>query len=130
MKLLKVLGILAAVFCGIVLVCAILVSIGSSQRINRKFEVPAETVPISSDSVSIARGRHLAEAIGKCEDCHRPNLAGGMFIDQAPFMRLAAPNLTRAGVGGTLTDADWVRAIRDGLRPDGTPIPIMPSDKS
>src|SRR5947207_13661725 len=105
MKALKWLGIAVGTLCVIILVCAVAVYIGSGQRINRRYEVPAEHVAISGDSASLARGQHIAEAIAKCEDCHRPNLAGGMFIDQAPFMRLAAPNLTRAGVGGTLTDA-------------------------
>lgn len=128
MKALKWLGIAFGTLCAIILVCAVVVSIGSSQRINRKYEVPAETVPISADSASLARGRHIAEAIGKCVDCHRPNFAGGMFIDQAPFMRLAAPNLTRAGLGGTLTDADWVRAIRHGVLPGGRGAVIMPAE--
>jgi mono/diheme cytochrome c family protein len=51
-----------------------------------------------------------------------------VVIDAAPF-RVVAPNLT-AGAGGVAprySDADWVRAIRHGLRPDGTPLLIMPS---
>jgi cytochrome c553 len=128
MKALKWLGIAVGALCVIILICAVVVSIGSSQRIYRGYEVPAEHVTINGDSVSLARGQHIAEAIAKCEDCHQPNFAGGMFIDQAPFMRLAAPNLTRAGVGGTLTDADWVRAIRHGVLPGGRGAIIMPAE--
>jgi cytochrome c553 len=43
--------------------------------------------------------------------------------------RLYASNLTRGkgGVGGTYTDLDWERAIRHGVRPDGTSLLFMPS---
>ena len=39
-------------------------------------------------------------------------------------------NLTsgRGGVGRTYSDADWVRSIRYGVRPDGRGIIFMPSD--
>ena len=41
----------------------------------------------------------------------------------------AGPNLTRGrgGLGATLTDADWERAVRHGVRRDGTPLMVMPS---
>lgn len=39
-----------------------------------------------------------------------------------------APNLTPAGIGKDYTDADWVRAIRYGLRNTGQPFVIMPSE--
>ena len=45
--------------------------------------------------------------------------------------RLHGPNLTR-GQGGrvaTFTDADWVRAIRHGVGPDGRGLFIMPSEE-
>ena len=40
---------------------------------------------------------------------------------------LRAPNLTPGGVGGTYTDTDWIRALRHGVAPDGTPLVFMPS---
>jgi mono/diheme cytochrome c family protein len=106
------------------------VYIASEGKLNHRFEVAAETVPIPSDSAALARGRHLAEAVGKCVDCHRPNFGGGMFIDAPPFARLAAPNLTRGqgGVAASLSDADWVRAIRHGVLPGGRGAIIMPAE--
>jgi hypothetical protein len=52
------------------------------------------------------------------------------MIDGFPFAKLAAPNLTRGtgGIGAAYSDADWERAIRHGIRPDHTPLMIMPSD--
>jgi mono/diheme cytochrome c family protein len=51
------------------------------------------------------------------------------MIDKFPIARLASANLTRGqgGVGGTYKDADWDRAIRHGVRPDGSPLFLMPS---
>jgi mono/diheme cytochrome c family protein len=34
----------------------------------------------------------------------------------------------RGGIGTTYRDADWIRSIRYGVRPDGHGIPFMPSD--
>jgi mono/diheme cytochrome c family protein len=38
-------------------------------------------------------------------------------------------NLTsgQGGIGQTYTDLDWVRTIRHGIKPDGSPILVMPS---
>jgi cytochrome c553 len=43
---------------------------------------------------------------------------------------ISANNLTsgRGGVGATYTDADWVRAIRHGVNPEGRGLIIMHSD--
>ncbi|HEY2804957.1 MAG TPA: cytochrome c [Gemmatimonadales bacterium] len=128
MKFLKWLGIAAGVLVGLVLVCAVLVAIGASQKVNQKFEVPAEHLAIPSDSASLARGAHLVEAVAKCKDCHRPNFGGGVFIDQAVFARLYAPNITPAGVVAHFSDPDWIRAIRHGVLPSGRGAIIMPAD--
>jgi cytochrome c553 len=66
-----------------------------------------------------------------CAGCHTPNLAGGTFIDAPIFAQLWARNLTRGkgGVGGSYTDADWVRSIRHGVRPDGSALLFMPSQE-
>lgn len=44
-------------------------------------------------------------------------------------MRMTASNLTSGsnGVATEYTDADWVRAIRSGVRPDGSALLFMPS---
>ncbi len=130
MKLLKWLGIAVAALLVVVIVCAVAIIIASNRRFNHRFDISAAAVPIPTDSASLARGRHLAEAVTKCEDCHRPNFGGGMFIDQAPFARLAAPNLTRGrgGLGAQLSDLDWVRVIRHGVLPNGRGAMIMPAE--
>ena len=43
---------------------------------------------------------------------------------------LSASNLTKGqgGVGASYTDADFVRALRHGVRPDGKSFLIMPAN--
>lgn len=113
----------------ILAIAAAAISLISDKRLNRTYDIPAEALALAvpSDPASIARGKHLSVILG-CTDCHGKNLAGSVFLDVPPF-KLVAPNLTRGkgGVGGTLSDADLVRAIRHGVAPDGRAFLVMPS---
>ncbi|MBR0673872.1 cytochrome c [Neoroseomonas soli] len=95
-------------------------------------------LPAAAQSDPVARGRYLVEAIGGCGNCHTPkgpqgdlpgmSLAGGFVFDEPPF-RAVASNITpdpETGIG-RWTDAQLARAIREGIRPDGSLIgPPMP----
>ena len=97
---------------------------------HRLYDPPADHVAIPADQASIARGKHLVEAVAVCTICHGANL-GGKLAFQDPFLGQGyTSNLTRGrgGVGATYTDTDWIRSIRYGVRPDGHGIPFMPSD--
>ena len=87
----------------------------------------------------IARGRYLAAVTG-CGDCHTPGslygapdttrlLSGSELGWQGPWGVSYARNLTPdqpTGIGAW-TEAQIVTAIREGRRPDGSPIlPPMP----
>ncbi len=78
---------------------------------------------------SVERGKHIFHAVSSCVVCHRGDAGGGPFITDAAMALLDAPNLTRGngGVGKQYTDADLDRAIRRGVRPDGTRLLIMPA---
>ena len=92
----------------------------------------------AQDAALLARGKHLLEVTGACGNCHTPmgpqgplsgmTLAGGTVFDEPPF-RAVASNITPdpdTGIGGW-TDAQLARAIREGIRPDGSLIgPPMP----
>ena len=100
----------------------------SALKLSRTFDIAPQSLALSvpSDAASVARGRHLAIAITKCTVCHGADLGGTVFIEAPPF-RLVAPNLTKGAGGGSLTDADYVRAIRHGVGPDGRGLLVMPS---
>lgn len=99
-------------------------------QLNKSYDVTVNPIPIPTDSAAIERGRHLATTVGFCTDCHGENLAGQVFDEGLLVGRLSVPNLTRGqgGVGDTLTDNDWVRAIRHGLRANGRTLIDMPSN--
>jgi cytochrome c553 len=61
-------------------------------------------------------GKYLADAAG-CPSCHGPGLSGGK-IPQTPPNAVPAANITVAGLG-TWSEADFIRAMRTGMRPDG-----------
>ena len=130
MKVLKWIGYIVL---GVLLL--IVVTVGTvwaitSNRIGKTYPTDVEAIAIPSDPQAVARGKHLVEAVGKCAECHGANLTGASVSDAPIFMNLTAPNLTagKGGVGGTYADADWVRSIRYGVRPDGKPLIFMPSE--
>ena len=101
----------------------------SSYRLSRRYAVRDSVPVILSDSATVERGRHLAFAIAKCADCHGADLGGRLAIDAGPVGQLIAPNLTRGrgGLGGQLSDAQFVTAIRHGVRTDGRSLRMMPA---
>jgi cytochrome c553 len=122
-----------AVLLGVVALAAVAVYGLSEARLRKTYQIDAAPLPIPSDAASIERGRHLATAVTMCVACHSaqsevPDLAGSLFLDIPPA-RLGAPNLTSGvgGIGGRYTIADWVRIIRHGVRPDGSPLLFMPT---
>ena len=116
----------------LVLVCAAAgVWYNAGRHAARTWVVTPRVPPFPSDSASLARGRHVAFAIAKCADCHGEDLGGHVLVDVPSFARIYAPNLTRGagGVGGQLSDADWVRAVRFGVAPNGRGLAVMPSNE-
>lgn len=99
-------------------------------RLGRTYEVSARALALRADEQTLARGKHLATAIGKCVDCHSADLGGKTFIDAPPLGVIQAPNLTsgRGGVGDW-SDADLERAIRHGVDPAGRALLAMPSNE-
>jgi mono/diheme cytochrome c family protein len=129
MRALKIIGAVLAGLVALVLVAIAAAYLASGRKMSRRHDVTVAAVAIPTDSASIARGEHIAKAISGCADCHAADLGGGLIADAGPMGLLAAPNLTRGsgGLGSQLTDVDFVRAIRYGVRPDGTSLLMMPS---
>jgi mono/diheme cytochrome c family protein len=88
------------------------------------------TAPSRSDTVKY--GQYLAGPLGHCLDCHTPWVKGQPQMDKAgaggnpfrgPWGVAVARNLTphESGLKGW-SDAEIERAIREGVRKDGTPL--------
>ena len=97
----------------------------SEAMIRRKTEAPLAAVSAATDVGAVARGRQLALLYG-CMGCHEANLQGAVWDESAMMGRLYTSNLTRAMPH--YTDAELARAIRAGVRPDGSALWGMPSE--
>ena len=124
----RILFILVGLIVVLVVVVAGLHFFGSS-RVNNTPDVTVATVSVPSDAAAIERGAHLAN-VSSCTECHGGDLAGIVFIDEAPIGYIPAPNLTAGvgGVGAAYSAEDWARAIRHGVAADGRAIVVMPSE--
>src|SRR5687768_11761998 len=99
-----------------------------SSDMNEVYDVRLPALAVPTSSAAITRGAHLA-LIGGCRECHGDDLGGKKMIDKPPIGRIVATNLTRGknGVADKYGDAEWDRAIRNGLRHDARPLYFMPS---
>ena len=150
-RLLKWLGgiLLACIVLG-----AVGVYFSSQKRLTHVYEIPNEVVLIPADTASLERGEHIFRFRG-CEACHSaggssyvstdeefgmqahlnlpsqdiPLMEGNIYMDDPAVGKVVASNLTSGagGVGGGYTDEGWIKAIRHGIRMDGTPLLFMPS---
>ena len=86
-------------------------------------------VALRSDAASVERGGYLFRSRG-CGDCHGMDGAGAVVVDDGA-MHIRAPDITPAptGVVAGYSPVDWVRTIRHGVKPDGRPVMIMPSEE-
>lgn len=85
---------------------------------------------------SVERGAYLVRGPAGCGNCHTPlgpdgpvpgQELAGRLVEDGPAFTAIAPNLTPASRIADWSDADIARAIREGLRPDGSVIgPPMP----
>ncbi|NJC95018.1 MAG: hypothetical protein C3F07_06375 [Anaerolineales bacterium] len=150
-RLLKWIG---GIFLALIILGILGIYFSSQTRLKRIYEISEENVLIPADDESVERGGHIFKFRG-CEACHSaggeayasastgpgmqshlnppsqdvPLMEGSIYLDDPAIGRVVASNLTTGagGVGGGYTDAGWVRAIRHGVRMDGTPLLFMPS---
>jgi cytochrome c553 len=109
------------------LIVAAAVVYGVSERVLRRtYDVAAVAVPIPADPASILEGQRLATIRGCLGGCHGKQAEGKVMLDEPLIARLVAPNLTAAV--RRYSDAELVSVIRNGVRPGGRSMVVMPSD--
>ena len=117
---------------GLLSVVLLLVLVGAivyllSERVLRRtYTEPRVDIAVPSDPVSINEGHRLAMIRGCAGGCHGKEIEGEVFVDKLLLARLIAPNLTAAV--RRYANADLVRIIRRGVRPDGSSVIGMPSE--
>ena len=110
--------------------CVLVVALVGFYKLNVSPYKPAAADPNPATAPEqLARGTRL---LSLCAGCHAPNgrlpLVGQDFLtDGPPSGILYAPNLTPAGEIKDWSDAEVVRAIREGVHKNGRPLIIMPA---
>ncbi|MBI3676871.1 MAG: c-type cytochrome [Proteobacteria bacterium] len=114
---------LVALVLGIVLLGLIYLYLGSEIIIQRRYPIPSTVTHPLQTAKSIAEGKRLARILG-CFDCHGEDLRG-RTVALRPSFWIRAPDLRRPV--DELSDKDIARAMRHGLRANGTSLWGMPS---
>ncbi|HWV37482.1 MAG TPA: cytochrome c [Vulgatibacter sp.] len=129
-RLLKWLGIGVAGLAIVVALASGGVVVVFKRAMAQVHDVAVDPLAIPTDEASIAEGARLVKARG-CAECHGPDLGGRYAVEDPVLGRIWAPNIT-PGSGSAVEGyrvEDWVRAVRHGVKRDGTPTILMPADE-
>jgi mono/diheme cytochrome c family protein len=116
---------------GLVLLGVVTTVVGRSmgeRKMMRSVAFPLPPLSVQADPSRIEQGRYLFNTRG-CAECHGSNGAGKVVVRDGG-MFIVAPNITAGanGVTAKYTTDDWVRTVRHGVKPDGHPVLMMPSE--
>jgi mono/diheme cytochrome c family protein len=98
------------------------------RKMARSVALQVRPLDVVADAAHVELGRYLYNTRG-CAECHGATGAGKTIVREAG-MFVVAPNIT-AGPNGTTAHykvVDWVRTVRHGVKPNGNPVMIMPSE--
>jgi cytochrome c553 len=124
--LLRWTGITLGVLVGLLVLAYAVMYMLSERVMQRAHDVPRVSISIPTDSESIAEGKRLAIVRGCLNGCHGKDARGAVMFDDWKVARVVAPNLTAAV--RNYNDAELVNIIRNGVRPDGRSMVIMPAE--
>jgi mono/diheme cytochrome c family protein len=102
-------------------------SIGERKMV-RTVAVQVAELGVGLDTARVEHGRYLYSTRG-CAECHGANGAGRTVIKDGGML-VVSPNITSGpnGVTAGYQTVDWVRTIRHGIKPNGHPVIVMPSE--
>jgi mono/diheme cytochrome c family protein len=98
------------------------------RKMQRVITLPVAPLIVTPPGPSLTQGSYLYATRG-CADCHGATGAGKEVI-RSGAMLVVSPNITGGPDSATAhyTQSDWVRTLRHGVKPDGRPLMIMPSE--
>jgi mono/diheme cytochrome c family protein len=98
------------------------------RKLQRVVKVTVAPLAAQAGAGYLEQGRYLFATRG-CADCHGASGAGREVI-RSGAMLIVSPNISAGANSATAayTAEDWVRTLRHGVKPDGRPIMIMPSE--
>lgn len=107
---------------------AVVGKVMGENKMARKIVVAVKPVRMAADAEHIEQGRYLFSTRG-CAECHGAN-GGGKEVIKEGAMLVVSPNITAGAnsVTAAYQVEDWVRTLRHGVKPNGNPVMIMPSE--
>ena len=111
----------AAVLLGVL--AWVYVYVESEAIIQRRYPLPSSTVHAVDTAKALARGKHLV-AVAGCSGCHGADLHGRLLTKKG-VLPVWSTNLKRRMQ--TMSDDEFERAVRFGIKPDATSMWVMPS---
>lgn len=118
-----------AVVTAVALVVVVVTAVyaGSEGVRRRTYDIPLSPVATAGEGeADLVEGGRTARILGCYGGCHGTQLEGRLFFSEPGVADLVAPNLTRAAAA--YSDGELARAIRHGVRRDGTGLFVMPSN--
>ena len=125
-QLLRWVGVALGGIAGLGLVAYAVVYVLSERVLRHTYTIPQVAISIPTDSESIIEGRRLAIIHGCFGGCHGKQAEGAVMFDEPMIARFVAPNLTAAV--RRYSDAELAVIIRNGVRPGGRSMFVMPSE--
>lgn len=122
-RFLKWLGVGAGVIVGLALLAVAFVWIASERVMSRRYPVKPEPLPTPS-AVALAAAPHLMTVMG-CFSCHGEGMRGNLMFHEENVANVWAPNVPL--IIKDMTDEQIAQVLRQGVKPDGTAVWIMPS---
>jgi len=117
-------GIIAAGIIAVVVTALVAVYASSEYMLDRTYSSSGASFNVTATPAEILRGKRLVTLL-RCQQCHDKDLSGGLLFDDlgAKVYSGNIPLFVHSA-----SDADFYRALRHGLRTDGTSMVIMPAE--
>lgn len=117
-----------------------------SNTVMKPYPLPKQAITIPDSTDKVAFGRYIANGMVGCYACHsadfktvndvEPEKSAGFYGGGNPMLNLEGEivptaNITfdeETGIGKKYTEAQFIKAVKQGVRPDGTVLryPMMP----
>jgi mono/diheme cytochrome c family protein len=121
-------SIALAALAALAVATAVVGKVAGERKLQRVVQVKVAPLAAANGTPWLEQGRYLFSTRG-CADCHGASGAGKEVI-RSGAMLVVSPNITAGANSATrgYDLEDWVRTLRHGVKPDGRPIMIMPSE--
>jgi mono/diheme cytochrome c family protein len=110
-----------------VAIAALAANFAAERKLARVVKVDVKAIALPADTSALANGRYLFESRG-CSECHGADGRGKVVIDATNGLYVKSPAINPAAAAtAKYSTEDWIRTIRHGVKPDGRPLLVMPS---